>query len=108
MALSLILTGCGSNPLGILAKLGGGGPSVAANVQAGKENTQQVVGNQTETTVGRDQKIETTTVRADKADKVVVNEVSWWVIVLLVLGWLLPSPNEIARWFRSLFNRKKK
>ena len=45
IALVIFLGGC-SNPLAMLT---GGGPNVAANVQAGKENTQQVVANQVRT-----------------------------------------------------------
>lgn len=45
-------------------------------------------------------------VRAEEADTVVVNEVSFVYLLLLALGWLAPSPNEIARMIRSLFKRK--
>lgn len=46
-------------------------------------------------------------VSAEKVDKVTVNEIQPWVILLLILGWLLPSPNEIGRWVSNLFKRKK-
>ncbi len=47
-------------------------------------------------------------VSAESVEKVTVNEVQPWVILLLILGWLLPSPNEIARWVSNLFKRKDK
>lgn len=46
-------------------------------------------------------------VSAESVEKVTVNEVQPWVVLLLVLGWLLPSPNEIARWVSNLFKSKK-
>lgn len=94
--LSLFLVAC--TPLDLL---NGGGPNVAANVQAGKENTQQVVANQTE--VGRDYK--QGSVDAQNVEKITIQQTPIWMIVLLVLGWLLPSPNEIARGIRSLFKK---
>ena len=47
-------------------------------------------------------------VSAESVDRVTVNEVPPWVVLLLILGWLLPSPNEIGRWITSLFTRKKR
>lgn len=80
----------------------GGGPNV--NAQVGREVTQQVVGNQTRTDVGGDQTVTTNKVSTGEVEKVVVQEVPPWVVLLLILGWLLPSPNEIAnkltRWFK--------
>ena len=93
LAFVLLLSSC--SVAGDLTKdllLGGDGPKVEA--QIGKENTKQIVGNQQ--TVGRDLNKET--VKADRVETVVVNEVPSWVILLLVLGWLLPSPNEIGTW----------
>lgn len=46
-------------------------------------------------------------VSAEQVDKVTVNETQPWVILLLILGWLLPSPNEMGRWITNLFKRKK-
>jgi len=108
--LLLLLTGCGGmNPLNLLT---GGGPNIAANVQAGKTNSQTVG-----TTNNVEQKLinpqadtikqsnDSNKVQADNVQTVVVNEVPVWVILLLILGWLFPSPNEIARYIRSLFTR---
>jgi hypothetical protein len=111
LASILILSSC-SGPLKLLT---GGGPNVAANTQVAKQAV-QTIGSSTAT---GDQKIEgssgrieqvqsqTTKVRTESVDKIVVNEVPPWIIFVLLLGWLLPSPNEIVRWFTSLFKRKK-
>lgn len=100
----LFLTGCGANPLSLLT---GGGPNVAANVPV-------AVGKNVEQTQGISVKTAAPSVslrpnaRVDKVDQSVTNNttVSFWVLVLLILGWLLPSPNEMARWIRGLFKRK--
>lgn len=93
-----------------LSLLTGGGPNVAANVQAGKTNSQTIgTTNNVEQTLVRPQantirqSNDTNKVQADNVATVVVNEVPVWVILLLVLGWLFPSPNEIARYIRSFF-----
>lgn len=102
------LVGCGTSPLSLLT---GGGPNVAANTQIGKENSQAVVTQTTRTEVkagdNSDIKTVSSKVSADSLGKVTINEVPPWVILLLILGWLLPSPNEIARWITSLVKRKK-
>lgn len=111
----IILTGCGTvgNPLKFLS---GGGTNVAANTQAGKTNSQtlgtttniaptvDVRPNSRVDTI--DQSNNTSKVSSDRVESVVVNEVPLWVVVLLILGWLLPSPSEIGRWIRNPFRRK--
>jgi uncharacterized lipoprotein YehR (DUF1307 family) len=101
LILVLLLAGCG----GPLSFLTGGGPNLAANVQAGKENTQQVVGNQTSTEAGRDIVQQDTPVIADTIEEVTIQQTPLWMMLLLILGWLLPSPNEISRSIRGLFKR---
>jgi starvation-inducible outer membrane lipoprotein len=101
LTLVLLLAGC-INPLAVLT---GGKPSVAANVQAGKENTQQVVANQTRTEAGRDVVQQSSPVVAENIQEVTIQQTPLWMIILLILGWLLPSPNEIARWIRGLFRK---
>ena len=101
LILVLLLAGCG----GPLSFLTGGGPNLAANVQAGKENTQQVVGNQTSTEAGRDIVQQDTPVIADTIKEVTIQQTPLWMMLLLILGWLLPSPNEISRSIRGLFKR---
>lgn len=98
-----LLVGCGKGPLSLLT---GGGPNVAANVQAGKENSQAVVSQTVRNEAGRD--VNTAQVQAEEVKEVTIQEVPPWVVLLLILGWLLPSPNEIGRWITSLFTRKKR
>ena len=114
LPLLLVLTSmpsCSKLPLSLLT---GGGPNVAANTQVGKTNNQTVgTTNNIEQkvdrpTVSRDlvQSSDNTDVKADTVESVQISNTEPWVIVLLILGWLLPSPNEIGRWIRSLFKRK--
>ena len=92
------------SPASILTKAAlGGGPQVSANV--GKDITQQVVANQETSTAGRDIINKVSSLEASKVDQVNIQQTPVWMIVLLVLGWLLPSPNEISRWIRGLFKR---
>jgi hypothetical protein len=105
----LLITGCGGlNPISLLT---GGGPNVAANTQLGQEN-EQTVGLRTsnEQTITRPQARDITQtadkgVKAESIESVTVQNVPPWVLVLLVLGWLLPSPGEIGRKVRSLWQR---
>ena len=94
LSLILLLSGC-LNPLSLL---GGGGPNVAANVQAGAEN------NQTGVQVGDITKAETVYSGVAPSGSVgslnISNQdIPVWVILLLILGWVLPSPQEIWRGF---------
>ena len=97
----LALSGCG----GPLSLLTGGGPNVAANVQAGKENTQQAVAVQQKTEAGRDIIQKTGPIEAENIEEVTIQQTPMWMLILLILGWLLPSPNEIARGIRGLFKK---
>lgn len=100
----LLLSGC-SNPLSLLT---GGGPNVAANIQAGKTNSQTVGTTkivEQKTTSGSIKSVESK-VSAEEVKTVVVNEIQPWVILLLILGWLLPSPQEIGRGILRLFTKK--
>ena len=104
----MLLTSCGANPLSLLT---GGGPNVAANTQLGQEN-EQTVGLRTsnEQTITRPQARDITQtadkgVKAESIERVTVQNVPPWVLVLLVLGWLLPSPGEIGRKVRSLWQK---
>lgn len=115
LTVTLITASCSNfTPLGLLA---GGGPNVAANVQAGKTNSQTVgttnniapsVSIRPNARVDNiDQSVNESKVATESIDNVTVNEVPPWVVLLLILGWLLPSPNEISRWFSQLFKRKR-
>ena len=96
LLLSLSLGGC-LNPLDLLTG-GGGGPNVAANVQAGREN------NQTGAQVGDIIKADTVNTGVTPSGYIdslnVTNEdIPPWVVLLLILGWVLPSPREMWRGF---------
>lgn len=101
---SLTLTGCGLSTLGLFG--GGGGPTVNSNAQIGKENKQAVVTYEEEESnnAGRDI-IKTEVIKeveTDRVEKLTISNqnIPPWVILLLVLGWLLPTPTEMGR---SLF-----
>ena len=98
----LALSGCGGGPLSLLT---GGGPNVAAQTQIGKENTQQAVAVQQKTEAGRDIIQKTNPVEAENIEEVTLQQTPLWMLILLILGWLLPSPNEIARGIRGLFKK---
>ena len=103
------LAGCSGSPLSFLT---GGGPNVAANVQAGAENIQTIG-----TTRTVDQTIKDTTAntieqssgptyaRAEKVDVVKVTNIDWWMIGLLCFGAgvIFPSHREIAWRIRKRF-----
>ena len=102
--LTSTLSSCG---LTSLIPFGGGGTNVAANTQLGQENYQGV-------TTSVDKSIRPVlrpegpveTVQQDNST-VNYNEIDPLLLILLVLGWLAPSPNEIARGIRNLFRRKQ-
>ena len=83
----------------------GGGPNVAANVQAGKTNSQTVgTTNNSEQEVVVEsltgdlkQSNDTNKVSTDTVENININEIPPWVLILLVLGWLAPSPQEMGR-----------
>ena len=112
--LVLFLSSCGLSTLGLLG--GSDGPTVNSNAQIGKENRQSVMSvEQTEeVTAGRDV-IQTEVVKEVETGAVehldIINtNIPPWVMLLLILGWLLPTPTEIARGFMNfiltLFGRK--
>ena len=114
LVLSLFLSSCGLSTLGLLG--GSGGPTVNSNAQVGKENRQSVVSveQKEEVTAGRDV-VQTEIVKEVETGKVenldITNtNIPPWVILLLILGWLLPTPTEIARsitdFILRLFGRK--
>ena len=109
---TLALSSCG--PLSYLNPLSNsGGPTVNANVLAGKEKTQQVVAQQNRQEAGRDIVTTEKEVEAENVETIKISNtnIPIWVILLLVLGWLLPTPTSIAIWFgnlfTSIFQRKK-
>ena len=108
LVLALFLSGCSQIPSFLMG--GGGGPNVAANVQAGKTNSQTVG-----TTSNSDQEVvvetltgdlkqsnDTNKVNTDSVENININEIPPWVLILLVLGWLAPSPQEMGRGLLTL------
>lgn len=107
----LLLSAC-DGPLSLLT---GGGPNVAANVQAGRTNVQTV--GTTEITDQRitrpvarsiEQSAGDNPIRTEMVETLVIrNEAPPWVWLLLIVGWLAPSPGEIARGVRKLIGFKE-
>ena len=95
-----------------------GGTQVAANVQAGKTNTQTLgtTNNIAPTVSVRpnarvdtvDQSNSTSQVRTEAVETIVVNEIPVWLVLLfgLLCGFLIPSPQEIIRSIVGVFRRK--
>jgi hypothetical protein len=116
LCLLLLLSSCGLTSLPFFGG-GGGGPTVNSNAQVGKENKQAVVTYEEEQSnnAGRDvitteilKEIETGTVE----DFSITNtNIPVWVMLLLILGWLLPTPTQIGQGLYNLvslpFRRKK-
>lgn len=102
--LPLLLSGCLSWLPGV------GGTNVAANTQVGAQNNQAAV-------VGKiqgDSKVEaqelgklTQAEQAIEAGSVEISNIPPWVILLLILGWLLPSPKEIWDGLWNIPNKLK-
>jgi len=100
------------NPLGFLS----GGTNVAANTQLGKTNTQTLgTTNNTDAGIKATGDVENINqdfdsgnkVATDRVDNLTINEIPVWVILLLILGWLLPTPTQIGQGILNLFRRKK-
>ena len=96
----LTLSSCGKVPSFLL----GGGPNVAANTQIGKENSQNIGVNTTVRPVLRPEGPVDTVVQDNSTTK--NTEIDPLLIILLILGWLAPSPSEIGRSITKLFRRK--
>ena len=114
LLLVLFLSSCG---LSTLLPLGGsGGPTVNSNAQIGKENKQAVVTYEEETVTNAGRDVITTEVikevEAGPIEKLLISNqnIPPWVMLLLILGWLLPTPTEIGRgimnFILALFGRK--
>lgn len=89
-------SGCSSGALSLLT---GGGPNVAANTQIGKENNQGV--NTSITTTSRPVLRPEGPVENVTQDNSTNTNISPWIILLLIIGWLAPSPSEMGR---GMFN----
>ena len=98
------LSSCG----GPLSLLTGGGPNVAANVQAGKENYQGIntsIDNSVRPVIRPEGPVDTV-VQDNSTTK--NTEVDPLLLLLLILGWLAPSPNEIGRGILKLFSIRQR
>ena len=107
LLLALFLSSCG---LSTLLPLGGsGGPTVNSNAQIGAENRQSAVSIEETTSVGRD--IVTKEIETGMVEKLNIQNIPPWVMILLLLGWLLPTPTEMGRGILNfvllLFGRSK-
>jgi len=102
LLLALLLSSCGLTSL-----LPTGGTNVAANTQIGKENKQAVVTYEEEETTSAGRDIITTEVlkevEAGPVDTLKINNTNIppWVLLVLLLGWVLPTPTQIGR---ALYN----
>ena len=110
LVLVLFLSGCGLTSL--LPFGGSGGPTVNSNAQIGAENRQAAVSVEQTTSAGRDIIQTTKEVETGKVENLDITNTNIppWVILLLILGWLLPTPTEIGRsitdFILRLFGRK--
>jgi len=84
----------------------GGGTNVAANTQIGKENNQGIntsVDRSVRPVARSEGPVET----IDQSNNTTNNtELDPLLLLLLILGWLAPSPSEIGRGILKLFGRK--
>ena len=103
LLLLLLLSSCGLSSLIPI----GGGTNVAANTQLGQENYQGV-------TTSVDRSVRPVLrpegpVENIQQDNSTTNntEIDPLLLILLVLGWLAPSPSEIGRGLLKLFRRKE-
>ena len=107
LVLVLFLSGCGLSTLGLLG--GSGGPTVNSNAQIGAENRQSAVSIEETTSAGRD--IVTKELETGMVEKLNIQNIPPWVMILLLLGWLLPTPTEMGRGMFNfvllLFGRQK-
>ena len=105
LAVATTLGSCSKIPSALLGGLGGNGTNVAANTQIGKENSQTFGVNTTVRPVLRPEGPVDTVVQDNSSTK--ITEIDPLLLLLLVLGWLAPSPGEISRSIRSLFRIRR-
>ena len=114
-----LVAACGSLPMKLLT---GGGPNVAANTQVAKV-ANQTLGSSVATGDQKIEKIEghhnkveqvqsqDNKVKTESVEKVVINETSPWIIVMLMIAWVLPTPQDIGNriylWLSHLVSKLK-
>ena len=110
IAISISLSAVSCSMLGAMIPGIGGGTNVAANTQVGKENNQTgvVVGDAIKNDLSAVQELgklhqAETTIEAH--GETTIQNIPPWVLLLLILGWLLPSPKEI---WDGIWNSPKK
>lgn len=95
LLLILLLSSCSTG--GALSLLTGGGPNVAANTQIGKENYQGItttIDNSVRPMVRPEGPVDT----IDQSTNTTNNtEIDPLLLLLLVLGWILPTPAQIGK-----------
>lgn len=105
VALTLMLTLGSCSAVSPLSLLTGGGPNVAANTQIGRTNNQGVnistVAPATPPQIRPEGPVDTINQTNNNT------EIDPLLLLLLVLGWLAPSPAEIGRGIMGLFKRKE-
>ena len=105
----LTLTGCSAIPSWLMPS--SKGVSVTPiGTQVAQEATQQAVANQSNQEAGRDVVITETELEAVGERIFIDQDIEPWVLILLVLGWLAPSPSEMGRGLMALlatFRRPK-
>ena len=112
LVLALLLSSCGLTSL----LPTGSGTNVAANTQLGKENKQAVVTYEEEETNNAGRDIITTEVLKEvetgpvESLDITNTNIPPWVLLVLLLGWVLPTPTQIGRAMYNLvsapFRRK--
>lgn len=112
LLLSALTLTVSCSPLNLLT---GGGPNVAANTQIGKENTQNVG---VVTKVTKDTSVRPVlrpeapveTINQDNSQTTTNNtEIDPLLLLLLIAGWLAPSPQEIGRGLmKMIMNLRRK
>lgn len=99
--LTVFLASCSAG--GALSLLTGGGPNVAANTQVGATNNQGVTLNRDAPRLTLDKNAKVESVNQSTTNN---TEIDPLLLFLLVLGWLLPSPQEMGRGIINLFKRR--
>jgi hypothetical protein len=92
---------------GLTSLIPTGGTNVAANTQLGRENYQGVTTN-VDTSVRPVLRPEGPVENVQQDNSTTnISEVDPLLLILLVLGWLAPSPSEIGRGLLKLFRRRR-